>query len=300
MKSRFPRSATSSTPRRPPQRRVGAGRRPYRITRGPRAARRLARQGHQPRPRGLQRQRDGRVRRRDVLLGVGPGPRYRAMEERWDASGHRAAADLVPSYGSSSPASLFAVNGKLLFTAGEDYTEQSRGLWASDGTAAGTHFLKHVQPDPNMLVVVGNLLFFQAPDPTGPTGRELWVSDGTTAGTHLRQGHQSRPGQQLPAQRRLAPTACCSSPPAEGPTAAACDSDAPKPARSVSAPSAPADGRAITPPPGPTAPAGPPISPAPTRSTASSCGRPMAPPPEPSSSRTWSPARLAPRPSACR
>ncbi len=61
-------------------------------------------------------------------------------------------------------------------------------LWASDGTAAGTHLVKDIAPgaaasDPCFGPIVGGLLFFWAQDPVH--GTELWVSDGTEAGTRL-------------------------------------------------------------------------------------------------------------------
>ncbi len=54
-----------------------------------------------------------------------------------------------------------------------------RGLWKSDGTAAGTVLVKEISP--TELTNVNGTLFFAATD--GATGRELWKSDGTTAGT---------------------------------------------------------------------------------------------------------------------
>ncbi len=64
------------------------------------------------------------------------------------------------------------------------------GLWASDGTAAGTVMLRELapvgannNPPPLELIAVGEQVFFRASDPEH--GAELWVSDGTPAGTRL-------------------------------------------------------------------------------------------------------------------
>ncbi len=59
-------------------------------------------------------------------------------------------------------------------------------LWTTDGTGAGTHLLRDLNPgradsQPSNLVDAGGTLFFVAGDLT--TGRWLWKSDGSTAGT---------------------------------------------------------------------------------------------------------------------
>jgi ELWxxDGT repeat protein len=61
-------------------------------------------------------------------------------------------------------------------------------LWATDGTASGTHLVKDINPGPESStpragVVLGATLFFWADD--GTHGAELWVTDGSAAGTHL-------------------------------------------------------------------------------------------------------------------
>ena len=86
---------------------------------------------------------------------------------------------------SSSPGDLTNLNGTLFFTANDG--PQSRGLWKSDGTAAGTALVKNTSPPgPNSAQYMRNVngtLFFSANDWT--TGDELWKSDGTAAGTVL-------------------------------------------------------------------------------------------------------------------
>ncbi|MGB0392059.1 MAG: ELWxxDGT repeat protein, partial [Salibacteraceae bacterium] len=61
-------------------------------------------------------------------------------------------------------------------------------LWASDGTFAGTHLIKDINPGPQHGVGSAYLkcngkIFFQANN--GQNGTELWVTDGTSNGTNL-------------------------------------------------------------------------------------------------------------------
>ncbi|HSK80059.1 MAG TPA: ELWxxDGT repeat protein, partial [Thermoanaerobaculia bacterium] len=95
--------------------------------------------------------------------------------------------DLVPGALSSYPFRLTRVGGQILFFANDPTNGQE--LWKSDGTAAGTVFVKDIRPglassagDPRP-VAVGTTLFFLADD--GVSGTELWKSDGTAAGTVL-------------------------------------------------------------------------------------------------------------------
>lgn len=99
---------------------------------------------------------------------------------------------------------VYAVNGKLLF-AGDSLNSNTYQLWVSDGTTAGTHFLKtfstvagsqgymqqsdgagwrHYDP----VVFNDNLYFFaftffKRSNGTTYSGWDLWKSDGTVAGT---------------------------------------------------------------------------------------------------------------------
>jgi ELWxxDGT repeat protein len=102
---------------------------------------------------------------------------------------------------------LTAASGKLYFVAA-DRIGQGAELWVSDGTAAGTHLLRGVNPGlgPGELTAAGGRLFFTAAEETH--GRELWVSDGTAAGTRLVQdiaplGASSTPEQLTVAGDRL-------------------------------------------------------------------------------------------------
>lgn len=61
-------------------------------------------------------------------------------------------------------------------------------LWVSDGTPAGTKFVKDIYPgtgsgSPTYLTAAGSRVFFLANSPGNR--RELWVSDGSEAGTYL-------------------------------------------------------------------------------------------------------------------
>jgi len=76
-----------------------------------------------------------------------------------------------------------AFNGGLLFAANDG--THGRELYTSDGTVAGTTFVKDINPTGDSsidyIVATGNTAYFQAND--GTNGLELWKSDGTEAGT---------------------------------------------------------------------------------------------------------------------
>ena len=108
------------------------------------------------------------------------------------------------------------VNGKMFFTAADGPT--TIGLYASDGTAAGTTKVADVTstfrtpappsglfPPTTPVVALGNRVYFTRADAAGP---ELWSSDGTAAGTKqvadLYPGAQgSSPGFFTPVNGRL-------------------------------------------------------------------------------------------------
>jgi ELWxxDGT repeat protein len=88
----------------------------------------------------------------------------------------------------SFPREIGILNGKLLFAASDT---TARGLWITDGTAAGTVLLKRFpgqgglpefSPD-TRFAVLGPRAYFVADD--GVVGSELWTTDGTPAGTTL-------------------------------------------------------------------------------------------------------------------
>jgi uncharacterized repeat protein (TIGR01451 family) len=101
-------------------------------------------------------------------------------------------AGTVPVFTTPSPLAQgfyfrpLAVLGTTLLLTGGDLASQE-GLWATDGTAAGTSLLKSFpgngSRDPQLLNRLGNTVLFSADD--GTHGRELWRTDGTAAGTAL-------------------------------------------------------------------------------------------------------------------
>ena len=85
--------------------------------------------------------------------------------------------EINPGSGGSFPVFLTAVKATLLFRANDGTT--GRGLWKSDGTAAGTVRVKDIDSGPAssspfFLTAVNGTLFFRAND--GITGFELWKS----------------------------------------------------------------------------------------------------------------------------
>jgi ELWxxDGT repeat protein len=70
-------------------------------------------------------------------------------------------------------------------------------LWRSDGTAAGTHVVKDIQPGtgrslPLALTAIDGMLYFTARDPV--VGRQIRRTDGTAAGTmQVKDINQSTP-----------------------------------------------------------------------------------------------------------
>src|SRR5205814_9999770 len=85
-----------------------------------------------------------------------------------------------------------SVNGNALF-GGYD-AEHGRELWISDGTVAGTHFLKDVQPGPqagwpNSFREINGITYFLSfagRDANNDYGHpQIWRTDGTEAGTVL-------------------------------------------------------------------------------------------------------------------
>ena len=116
-----------------------------------------------------------------------------------------AQVELVADFGSSTlnafPNQLTACGDKLFFTA---YTpNEGWELWVTDGTLAGSHLVKDINPGPahgtdfgNSLTAMGNTLFFMARD--AEHGRELWKSDGTEAGTVMVADIWAGPDESIP------------------------------------------------------------------------------------------------------
>ena len=93
--------------------------------------------------------------------------------------------------GAENPVILSAAGGQVFFSIGD--SADGRQLWATDGTAAGTHLIKIIGSTsdlldqfgrgPGPLGAVGGKLLFQADD--NAHGRQLWATDGTAAGTAI-------------------------------------------------------------------------------------------------------------------
>ena len=92
---------------------------------------------------------------------------------------------ITPSNPNDHPTNLINVNGTLFFT--ETSGRNGVELWRSNGTAAGTVLLKHVNipagGNAPYLANVNGTLFFTGGDSSH--GYELWRSNGTGAGTTL-------------------------------------------------------------------------------------------------------------------
>lgn len=84
---------------------------------------------------------------------------------------------------------MTAFKGQLFFVYNDVQNSKGHELWKSDGTVAGTHIIKDIQPDayissyPAELTVVANKLFFAAKGPI--YFDELWETDGTEQGTQI-------------------------------------------------------------------------------------------------------------------
>lgn len=101
------------------------------------------------------------------------------------------------------PAELTAFQGNLYFMANLPESPARRGLWRSDGTAAGTGPVKLFplaydlfQAPRHGLTAVGSRLVFTAND--GVHGNEPWTSDGTPGGTVLLRDVFPGPGSSEP------------------------------------------------------------------------------------------------------
>lgn len=79
---------------------------------------------------------------------------------------------------------MVVLNNTLYFWGNRTSSPATTQLWKSDGTVAGTEFVKTMEGVVTHLVVSSNKLFFgYGGGPTGLMG--FWVSDGSAAGTEL-------------------------------------------------------------------------------------------------------------------
>lgn len=151
-----------------------------------------------------------------MLMDIGPNPRIESLtavddtlyflandgvhgQELWATDGTeigtRMVADLIPgntnppSYSNPFFADLTASNGQLFFVLNKPGS--GRELWVSNGTGAGTHLVKDINPNGDgfpytrgsELTDVDGVLYFAAND--GVHGLALWKSNGTDAGTEM-------------------------------------------------------------------------------------------------------------------
>jgi len=95
-------------------------------------------------------------------------------------------SDIAVGSSSSSPRSMVGENGRVFFSAEEDW-RTGRELWMSDGTSSGTMLVKDIAPqssdsNPSMLTYHNSTLFFRAQEGGDD---DLWHSDGTENGTRI-------------------------------------------------------------------------------------------------------------------
>ena len=108
--------------------------------------------------------------------------------ELWSSDGTtdgtRPVVDLRLGILSSSPTNLSVANGRLYFSA-TGGAAATAGVWSSDGTAAGTAFVRPFSVATanraGPFVASGGSVYFPAEG--GTTGVEVWRTDGTAAGT---------------------------------------------------------------------------------------------------------------------
>jgi ELWxxDGT repeat protein len=104
--------------------------------------------------------------------------------ELWRSDGTEAGThivrDLRSAWDSSYPERLTPFDGKLFFSARDDY---GYGLFETDGTEAGTQRVAYVSP--YMIATLNDGLYFVSWHPQGyPNAYTVWRSDGTAEGTH--------------------------------------------------------------------------------------------------------------------
>ncbi len=121
--------------------------------------------------------------------------------ELWISDGSAASTrmvkeDMWPGIGSSSPASLTAVENRLFFSASDP--AHGRALWVSDGSEAGTFLVQDIAPGPEgslpenlTLISMGNSSLAQSMRPTG-------VSCGSATATAPASCKTSPPARSAP------------------------------------------------------------------------------------------------------
>ncbi len=127
----------------------------------------------------------------DILFFQGNNEEF--GRELWRSDGTAAGTYMIKNIrylsADSSPYDFMEFNGLLYFAAQEGWIQGGLGeeLYVTDGTEAGTHIVKDIDPQsdsssPRGLTPVGNFFYFITDD---GLGAGLWRSDGTEAGTTL-------------------------------------------------------------------------------------------------------------------
>src|ERR1051325_2297155 len=118
---------------------------------------------------------------------VGSRLYFRDFNTMWTSDGTEAGTQSLGTFTAIYLGGLTPFGDKLIFEAvappfgGE--------FWITDGTAAGTHVIRDIEPNSSSVAqvafttVVGNVAYFSAF--TIANGQELWKTDGTEAGTAL-------------------------------------------------------------------------------------------------------------------
>jgi ELWxxDGT repeat protein len=126
--------------------------------------------------------------------------------ELWTTDGATDGAKLLKDINPTGPSNpqvsgrsrLTVAGGRVFFSADDGGAGEE--LWVSDGTEAGTHLVKDINPgadsQPSGLTLFSDRVFFSADD--GRHGVELWVSDGSEAGTHLLKDINPGPESSIP------------------------------------------------------------------------------------------------------
>ncbi|HRP56696.1 ELWxxDGT repeat protein [Agriterribacter sp.] len=117
------------------------------------------------------------------------------------AAGTQMVQDINPGSGDSYPISLTDVNGELYFSVTTTSIPfASRGLWKTDGTAAGTGLVVSTYSNsvgfgyimPDNLINANSTIFFRGDWPSLGGSSTLWKSDGTEGGTVMVSTNASR------------------------------------------------------------------------------------------------------------
>ncbi len=102
--------------------------------------------------------------------------------------------DICPGSGNgihAMPGYAAVLDSLLIFTC-QGISGSSTQLWRTDGTEAGTYWVRTFDNYPGSMVSLDSIVIFEAYQTT--SGYELWQTDGTNAGTTLADGSEINPG----------------------------------------------------------------------------------------------------------